>query len=157
MKRRNFLKFSVGILAFLSIPYRKLKGRSRMKKEIKTDKAPKAIGPYSQAIEANGFIFVSGQIPIDPATGEIIKGSIEKQTEQVLKNIKAILEEAGSSMENIVKATVYLSNLEDYSKVNEIYGKYIPSPYPARAAFQVARLPKDVGIEIEIIALALKK
>ncbi|MCP2519389.1 RidA family protein [Candidatus Aminicenantes bacterium AC-335-A11] len=128
-----------------------------MKKEIKTDKAPKAIGPYSQAIEANGFIFVSGQIPIDPATGEIIKGSIEKQTEQVLKNIKAILEEAGSSMENIVKATVYLSNLEDYSKVNEIYGKYIPSPYPARAAFQVARLPKDVGIEIEIIALALKK
>lgn len=157
MKRRNFLKFSMGILAFLSIPYKNLKGRIRMKREIRTDKAPKAIGPYSQAIEANGFIFVSGQIPIDPTTGEIIKGSIEKQTEQVLKNIKAILEGAGSTMENIVKATVYLSNLKDYSKVNEIYGKYIPSPYPARAAFQVARLPKDVGIEIEVIALASKK
>ena len=157
MERRKFLKFFMTALIFLSIPFKRMMGRGRMKKEIKTEKAPKAIGPYSQAIEANGFIFVSGQIPIDPATGEIIKGSIEKQTEQVLKNIKAILEEAGSSLQNIVKSTVYLSNLEDYPKMNEIYSKYIPAPYPARAAFQVARLPKDVGIEIEVIALVSKR
>ncbi|MCP2605121.1 RidA family protein [Candidatus Aminicenantes bacterium AH-873-B07] len=125
-----------------------------MKKEIKTEKAPKAIGPYSQAIKANGFIFVSGQIPINPATGELIKGSIEQQTEQVLKNIKAILEEAGSSLENVVKSTVYLADLKNYPKMNQIYSKYFPAPYPARAAFQAARLPKDVGIEIEVIALA---
>ncbi len=124
-----------------------------MKKEIKTAHAPKAIGPYSQAIEANGFVFVSGQIPIDPETGELIKGSIEEQTEQVLKNIKAILEKAGSSLDKVVKATVYLADLKDYPKMNEIYGKYFPPPFPARAAFQVARLPKDVGIEIEVIAL----
>ncbi len=128
-----------------------------MKKEIRTDKAPKAIGPYSQAIEANGFIFVSGQIPINPATGELVKGPIEKQTEQVLKNIKAILEEAGSSLENVVKSTVYLADLKDYPKMNEIYSKYFSAPYPARAAFQVARLPKDVGIEIEVIALVSKR
>lgn len=125
-----------------------------MKKEIKTTAAPKAIGPYSQAIEANGFIFVSGQIPINPETGELIKGPIEKQTEQVLKNISAILEKAGSSLDKVVKATVYLSDLKDYAKMNEIYSKYFSSPYPARAAIQVARLPKDVGIEIEVIAIA---
>jgi len=157
MGRRKFLKLFVTGLFFLSIPFKKIIGRIRMKKEIRTDKAPKAIGPYSQAIEANGFIFVSGQIPINPATGELVKGPIEKQTEQVLKNIKAILEEAGSSLENVVKSTVYLADLKDYPKMNEIYSKYFSAPYPARAAFQVARLPKDVGIEIEVIALVSKR
>ncbi|MFQ6082004.1 MAG: RidA family protein [Candidatus Aminicenantia bacterium] len=124
-----------------------------MKKEVKTDQAPKAIGPYSQAILANGFLFVSGQIAIDPASGQLNQGPIEQQTEQVLKNLKAILEAAGSSMDKVVKTTVYLKDINDYPKMNEIYGKYFQPPYPARAAIQVARLPKDVRVEIEAIAL----
>lgn len=125
-----------------------------MKKAINTGKAPKAIGPYSQAIMANGFIFVSGQIPIDPEKGEIVGKDIEEQAHQVLKNIKAILEEAGSSMAEVVKATVYLADMNDFARMNSVYAQYFPEPYPARAAFQVARLPRDVKIEIEVIALA---
>lgn len=125
-----------------------------MKKVIQTDRAPKAIGPYSQAIRANGFIFVSGQLPLDPGTGEIAGSTIEEQTHQVLKNIKAILEAAGSSMAEVVKATVYLADMNDFAKMNTIYAQYFPEPYPARAAFQVARLPRDVRIEIEVIAAA---
>ncbi|MBC7363914.1 MAG: RidA family protein [Candidatus Aminicenantes bacterium] len=125
-----------------------------MKKAINTDKAPKAIGPYSQAIMANGFIFVSGQIPIDPEKGEIVGSTVEEQAHQVLKNIKAILEEAGSSLAEVVKATVYLADMNDFARMNAVYAQYFPEPYPARAAFQVARLPRDVKIEIEVIALA---
>ncbi|MCR4395475.1 MAG: RidA family protein [Candidatus Saccharicenans sp.] len=125
-----------------------------MKKAIQTDRAPRAIGPYSQAIRANGFIFVSGQIPLDPARGEIVGTTIEEQTHQVLKNIQAILEAAGSSMAEVVKATVYLSDMNDFAKMNAIYAQYFPEPFPARAAFQVARLPRDVKVEIEVMAVA---
>ncbi|MGB9893102.1 MAG: RidA family protein [Candidatus Saccharicenans sp.] len=125
-----------------------------MKKALKTDKAPKAIGPYSQAILANGFLFISGQIPLDPVRGEIVGTTIEEQAHQVLKNIQAILEAGGSSMSQVVKATVYLADLNDFSKMNEVYAQYFPEPYPARAAVQVARLPRGAKIEIEVIALA---
>ena len=125
-----------------------------MKKAINTPKAPKAIGPYSQAIMANGFIFVSGQIPIDPEKGEIVGTTVEEQAHQVLKNIKAILEEAGSSLAEVVKATVYLADMNDFARMNAVYAQYFPEPYPARAAFQVARLPRDVKREIEVIAIA---
>ncbi len=125
-----------------------------MKKAIQTERAPRAIGPYSQAIKANGFIFVSGQIPLDPVKGEIAGATIEEQTHQVLKNIQAILEAAGSSMSEVVKATVYLADMNEFSKMNEIYARYFPEPFPARATFQVARLPRDVKIEIEVIAAA---
>jgi len=124
-----------------------------MKKAISTDKAPKAIGPYSQAIKANGFLFVSGQIPLDPVKGEIVGTTIEEQTHQVLKNLQAILEAVGSSMANVVKATVYLADLNDFSRMNAIYAQYFPEPYPARAAFQVARLPREARIEIEVLAM----
>ena len=128
-------------------------GSETMKQEVKTDKAPKAIGPYSQGIIANGFVFASGQIPIIPATGELNTGSIEDQTRQVLENVKAVLEAAGSTMADVVKATVFLQDMNDFAKMNEVYAKYFPTPYPARAAVQVARLPRDVKVEIEVVAV----
>ncbi len=124
-----------------------------MKKEIKTEKAPKAIGPYSQAIMANGFVFASGQIAIDPSTGELKTGTIEEQTRLVLNNLKAILEAAGSSFDKVVKCRVFLQNMNDFSRMNAVYGEFFKPPYPARATVQVARLPKDVKIEIEAIAI----
>ena len=124
-----------------------------MKKEIKTDKAPKAIGPYSQAIVANGFVFASGQIAIDPATGELNQGSLEDQARQVLKNLSAVLEAAGSTMDQVVKSNVYLQNMDDFSRMNAVYAEFFKTPYPARAAVQVARLPRDVKIEIEVVAI----
>ena len=129
------------------------KGSTKMKKEIKTDKAPKAIGPYSQAISANGMVFASGQIAIDPATGEILQGGIEGQTRQVLSNLKAVLEAAGSSIDKAVKCTVYLQDMNDYAAMNAVYAESFSSPYPARAAVQVARLPKDVKVEIDVLAV----
>jgi len=128
-------------------------GSERMKQEVKTDKAPKAIGPYSQGIIANGLVFASGQIPIIPATGELNTGSIVDQTRQVLENVKAVLEAAGCTMADVVKATVFLQDMNDFSKMNEVYGQYFPTPYPARAAVQVARLPRDVKVEIEVVAV----
>ena len=125
-----------------------------MKKQIQTDKAPKAIGPYSQGIAANGFIFCSGQIPIDPATGNLVDGTVEDQTRQVLKNLGAVLEAAGSLYNQVVKATVFLQDMNDFAKMNGVYGEFFKTPYPARAAVQVARLPRDVKVEIEAIALA---
>ncbi|MBN1273654.1 MAG: RidA family protein [Candidatus Aminicenantes bacterium] len=124
-----------------------------MKKEIKTDKAPQAIGPYSQAIAANGFIFASGQIAIDPSTGNLLDGSIEEQTRLVLTNLKAVLEAGGSSFDKVIKCTVFLQDMNDFAKMNSVYGEFFKPPYPARAAVQVARLPKDVKVEIEAIAL----
>jgi 2-iminobutanoate/2-iminopropanoate deaminase len=129
------------------------KRSSTMKQEIDTANAPKAIGPYSQGIIANGFVFASGQIPLDPASGELNTGSIEEQTHLVLTNLKAVIEASGSSMDMVVKCTVFLQNMDDYGAVNAIYGEYFKSPYPARAAIQVARLPKDVKVEIEAIAI----
>ena len=124
-----------------------------MKQEIKTKNAPEAIGPYSQGIIANGFVFASGQIPLDPQTGELQTGSVEEQAHLVLKNLKAVIEASGSSMEKVVKCTVFLQSMDDYGAVNAIYGEYFRAPYPARAAIQVARLPKDVKVEIEAIAV----
>lgn len=124
-----------------------------MKQEINTEKAPKAIGPYSQGIIANGFVFASGQISLDPSTGELNTGPVEEQAHQALKNLKAVIEASGSSMDKVVKCTVFLQNMDDYGAVNGIYGEYFNAPYPARAAIQVARLPKDVKVEIEAIAV----
>ena len=123
-----------------------------MKKIISTDKAPAAIGPYSQAIEVNGMVFTSGVIPINPATNELVTGSIEVQAEQAIGNLAALLEAAGTSVDNVVKTVVFIKNMDDFGKVNEIYAKYFTKDFPARSCVEVARLPKDVLIEIEAIA-----
>jgi len=124
-----------------------------MKKEIKTDKAPKAIGPYSQAVAAAGLLFCSGQIPIDPASGELVSGTIEEQTRRVLMNLGAVLEQAGCTFDDVVKATVFLQDMNDFSRMNAVYAEFFKAPFPARAAVQVARLPRDVKVEIEAVAL----
>lgn len=123
-----------------------------MKKVISTKNAPAAIGPYSQAIEVNGLIFVSGQIPIDPSTGEFIEGGIKEQTEQSFKNIKAILSEIGLNTDNIVKTTVLLADMADFASMNEVYSAQFTETFPARSAFAVKTLPKGALIEIEVIA-----
>ncbi len=120
---------------------------------IQTEKAPKAIGPYSQAIRAGNFLFLSGQIPLDPKTGELVKGDIGRQTQQVLENIKGVLESQKLGMEDVVKVTIFLKNIGDFSRVNEVYGTYFPSSPPARSTVGVATLPRDADIEIEAIAL----
>ena len=124
------------------------------KKVINARRAPKAIGPYNHAIDTGlGLVFTSGQIPIDPETGELVEGGIEAQTERVILNLKAVLEEAGTSLEQVVKATVFLQDLKDFTAMNEVYGKYLGTDSPARSAVQVAGLPKGSLIEIEVIAL----
>ncbi len=124
-----------------------------MKKIINTLKAPSALGPYSQAVEANGTLYISGQVPVDPETGKVVEGGIKEQTDQVMKNIGAILEEAGYTYENVVKSTCLLSNMDNFAAMNEVYGKYYPENPPARAAFGVVKLPLGVMIEIETIAV----
>ncbi|MDK2785448.1 MAG: 2-iminobutanoate/2-iminopropanoate deaminase [Thermotoga sp.] len=124
-----------------------------MKRVIETSRAPKAIGPYSQAIVAGNMMFVSGQIPVDPETGEIVEGTIEKKTERVLENLKAILEAGGFSLEDVVKVTIFTTSIEFFSKVNEVYSRYFSSHKPARSFVAVAQLPKNVEIEIEAIAV----
>ena len=123
-----------------------------MKKAIITELAPKALGPYSAGVETESTVYVSGQLPIVPSTGELLKGDIKDLTRQSLNNIKAILEAAGLSMDNVVKTTVLLKDMNDFAQMNEAYGEFFKEPYPARAAFEVARLPKDSLIEIEVIA-----
>ena len=122
-----------------------------MKKIISTPKAPAAIGPYSQAIEVNGLLFTSGVIPIVPSTGELVEGDIEAQAEQSIGNLAALIEAAGAKIENTIKTTVFIKNMDDFTKVNEIYAKYFTTDFPARSCVEVARLPKDVLIEIEAI------
>lgn len=121
-------------------------------KAISTSKAPAAIGPYSQAIEANGTVFVSGQLPIDPATGEFAEGGVKEQARQSLTNMKNILAEAGLTMQNVCKVTVLLADIKDFAAVNEVYAEFFQAPYPARSAFAVAALPKGAAVEIEAIA-----
>jgi 2-iminobutanoate/2-iminopropanoate deaminase len=123
------------------------------KKVIQTEKAPKAIGPYSQAIQAGNFLFLSGQIPLDPKTGELAKGDIRKQTQQVLENIKGVLESQGLGMENVVKSTIFLKDIGNFNQVNEVYATYFPSSPPARSTVEVAKLPRDADIEIEALAI----
>lgn len=125
-----------------------------MAEAIATKEAPQAIGPYSQAIKAGGFIFSSGQIAIDPATGNVIGGDVAAQTERVLKNLAAVLAAAGSSLQKVVKTTVFLKNMGDFATMNEVYGKHFGSHRPARSTVEVARLPKDVLVEIDVIAEA---
>lgn len=122
-----------------------------MKNVIATDKAPAAIGPYSQAIEVNGMVYTSGIIPVDPATGEIPKGAAA-QADRVFKSMTALLESAGTSMKNVVKTTVFIKNMDDFAAINEVYAKYFPEPFPARSCIEVARIPKDVLLEAEAIA-----
>ncbi len=122
------------------------------KKIIKTADAPQAIGPYSQAVEANGFVFVSGQIALDPKTGAVVAADIREQTRRVMENGKAILAAAGSAMHKVVRTTIYLKSIGDFAAVNEVYGSYFASDPPARATVEVSRLPKDVAVEIDFIA-----
>jgi 2-iminobutanoate/2-iminopropanoate deaminase len=123
------------------------------KKVIQTDKAPKAVGPYSQAIQAGNFLFLSGQIPLDPKTGELVKGDIGRQTRQVLENIKGVLESQKLGMEDVVKVTIFLGDIGSFNRVNEVYATYFPAPAPARSTVEVAGLPRGAEIEIEAIAL----
>ncbi len=125
-----------------------------MREVIATNDAPKAIGPYSQAIKANGFVFISGQIPLDPATQELIHGDVAAQTERVLQNLSGILKAAGSSLQQVVKTSVFLKSMSDFANMNEVYSRYFTQAPPARSTVEVARLPKDVLVEIDVIALA---
>src|SRR6202051_1207894 len=123
-----------------------------MKQIIATENAPKAIGPYSQAVVSNGFAFLSGQIPLDPSTGQVIDGDIAAQTQRVLENLKAVLEACGSSLDKVVKTTVYLKDMDEFARMNEVYARYFPENPPARATVEAARLPRDVRVEIDCIA-----
>ena len=124
-----------------------------MKKIIATKQAPAAIGPYSQAVEVNGMVYTSGVIPVDPVTGEITGSTAADQAEQVFSNLKNLIEASGASMENIIKTVVFLKNMEDFTAINGVYAKYFPQPYPARSCVEVARLPKDVMLEVEAIVV----
>ncbi len=128
-----------------------------MKKEIQTNNAPSPIGPYSQAILYNNMLFISGQIAINPSTGNIITNSIEKETHQVMNNIKAILEEAEFELKNIVKCSIFISDMKKFSKINKVYGSYFKSPYPSRETVEVSCLPKNVNVEISVIAAKKNK
>ncbi|MBL0158987.1 MAG: RidA family protein [Bryobacterales bacterium] len=123
-----------------------------MKEIISTELAPKAIGPYSQAVKHHGLVFCSGQIPLDPATGQLVEGGIEEQTVRVLESLGAVLRAAGASYETVLKTTIFVQDLNDFAAVNEVYGRYFPVDPPARATVQAARLPRDVKVEIEAIA-----
>jgi 2-iminobutanoate/2-iminopropanoate deaminase len=125
-----------------------------MRKAVTTSKAPKAIGPYSQAVKCNGLIFVSGQVAIDPATQQVIEGDVAAQTERVMKNLSAILTASGSKMDQVLRSTVFLKNMDDFAAMNAVYAKYFKTEPPARSTVEVARLPKDVLLEIDVIAQA---
>lgn len=124
-----------------------------MRQVVKTGKAPEAIGPYSQAIKAGGFVYVSGQIPIDPETGQFVSGGIAEQTRQVMKNLAAVLDAAGSDLQLVVKTSVFLADMEEFAAMNEVYGKFFCDEPPARATVQAVRLPRDARVEIEAVAL----
>ena len=124
-----------------------------MREVISTNDAPQAIGPYSQAIKANGFVFASGQIAIDPATQQLIGGDVAVQTDRVLKNVSSILKAAGTGLEKVVRSTVFLKNMSDFAAMNQVYGRYFSTAPPARSTVEAARLPKDVLVEIDVIAL----
>ena len=125
-----------------------------MREIVSTDHGPKAIGPYSQGVKANGFVFISGQIALNPATGQLVEGGIAQQTERVLENLRGIVEASGSSMHKAVKVSVFLKDMNDFAEMNEVYARFFPSAPPARSTVEVARLPRDVRIEIDLIALA---
>jgi 2-iminobutanoate/2-iminopropanoate deaminase len=140
-----------GIQSREQIP--ELKEKTMTREAVQTDTAPKAIGPYEQAIKANGFLYTAGQIPIDPKTGNFVAGGIAAQTRQVLENLKAVLEAGGSSLDRVIKATVFLKNMEDFAAMNEVYGQYLGSAKPARSTVAVAELPRGALIEIDFVAM----
>jgi len=123
-----------------------------IRQAVATNNAPKAIGPYSQGVRAGNLLFVSGQVPIDPATGNIIEGDIKAQTDRVMRNLSAILEAAGASMDHVIRCTVYLADMNDFAAMNDVYGSYFSQPAPARSTIQAVRLPKDARVEIDVIA-----
>jgi len=125
-----------------------------MKEAVHTDRAPNPIGPYSQGIRANGFIFLAGQVALDPKSGELISGDVRQQTERTLENLKGVLEAAGANLNHVVKVTIFLKNMSDFAGMNEIYARYFPKLPPARSTVEVARLPKDALVEIELIAVS---
>jgi 2-iminobutanoate/2-iminopropanoate deaminase len=129
------------------------KGRGSMKQIISTNKAPAAIGPYSQAVKAGSMVYTSGQIPLVPATGQIVEGGIEEQTRQVLENVREVLAAAGASLDHVVKTTVFIKDMNDFAAMNMVYGQYFTSAYPSRSTVEVARLPRDVKVEIEAVAM----
>jgi len=153
MRRRKAL-LALSSLALFKRPASGNRGeKEEMKQEVKTEKAPKAIGPYSQGVVAGGFVFCSGQIPLDPASGELSTGPIEEQARQVLRNLGAVLSAAGSSFDQVVKTTIFLLDMNDFTKVNQVYAEFFKPPFPARATVQVARLPRDTRVEIEALAV----
>ena len=127
-----------------------------MRQAIATPNAPAAIGPYSQGISADSFLFLSGQVALDPATGQLVAGDIRAQTERVLKNLEAVLQAAGSSMAAVVRTTVYLADMNDFAAMNDVYARFFPAPPPARSTVQAARLPRDARVEIDVIAVGEK-
>jgi len=155
MKRRNALLVLGSLALFRQRASGNRGGKKEMKQEVKTDKAPKAIGPYSQGVVAGGFVFCSGQIALDPASGELNTGPIEDQARLVLKNLGAVLAAAGSSYDQVVKTTIFLLDMNDFNKVNQVYAEFFKSPFPARATVQVARLPRGARVEIEAVALTM--
>lgn len=144
----------IAALAFAFTLTTNAEAQSSKKRAVESADAPKAIGPYSQAIVANGFVYTAGQIGTDPKIGTLVSGGIAEQTEQALKNLAAVLKAAGASLDNAVKTTVFLADMNDFAKMNEVYAKFFEKPYPARSTVQVARLPRDAKIEIEVIAIA---
>jgi 2-iminobutanoate/2-iminopropanoate deaminase len=120
---------------------------------VATDRGPKAIGPYSQAVRANGFVFLSGQIALDPRTQQVVEGDVATQTERVLENLKGVVEAAGASLQSVVKTTVFLADMNDFAAMNEVYGRYFPKNPPARSTVEVSKLPRNVRVEIDLIAL----
>ncbi len=153
MKRREAIAGLAGLTFLGRRAFPGTGGKMDNKREVKTDKAPKAIGPYSQAVIGGGLVFASGQVAIDPVTGELNTGSIEDQTRLVLRNLAAVLEAGGSSLDKVVKTTVFLLDMNDFGRMNQVYGEGFKAPFPARATIQVARLPRDARVEIEAIAL----
>ena len=158
MMKRLFLATAtlVSVLVLLLMPAIETDAQSARKRAVETPDAPKAIGPYSQAIVVDGVVYTAGQIAIDPRSGLLISGGIEEQTEQVLKNLEAVLKAAGSSLDDVVKTTIILSDIGDFAKMNEVYGKRFTAPFPARSTLEAARLPRDARIMIEAVALVRK-
>lgn len=146
------LTICLALISWFVLPISNASDKSK-KKLIDTPTAPKAIGPYSQAIIANGFVYLSGQIGRSVETGNLVDGGIEAETEQVLKNLEAVLKASNSDFDNVVKTNIFLADINDFDKVNEIYGRYLKAPYPARSTVQVAKIPRNAKIEIEMIAL----
>jgi 2-iminobutanoate/2-iminopropanoate deaminase len=138
---------------WLCYSFRKNQQEDRVIETVATDRGPKAIGPYSQAIRANGFVFLSGQIPIDPKTQQVVEGDAAVQTERVLENLKAVVEAAGSSLQHAVKTTVFLADMNDFAAMNEVYARYFVTHPPARSTVEVSKLPRNVRVEIDLIAL----